>query len=197
MTSTAAVIAPSAVLTSLSEMIPRRTSENCERICLCWSGGKASMTRSIVCAALFVCRVERTRWPVSAAVSTVCIVSTSRISPTMITSGSWRNEFFSASRKLGVSVPTSRCEMAAVLSWKRNSIGSSMVTMCSGSLSETCEIIAASVVDLPEPVGPVTSTRPSGMAVRSLMTCGSSSWSMVRIWMGMRRKTAPTVPRCM
>ena len=73
------------------------------------------MMRSIVCAALFVCSVEKTRWPVSAAVSTVCIVSTSRISPTMITSGSWRMALRSASRKLGVSVPTSRCEIAAVL----------------------------------------------------------------------------------
>ncbi len=73
----------------------------------------------------------------------------------------------SASLKLGVSVPTSRWEMAATLSMKRNSIGSSMVTMCSGSLAEICEIIAASVVDLPEPVGPVMSTSPSGISQRS------------------------------
>ncbi len=57
--------------------------------------------RSIDWAALFVCRVEKTRWPVSAAVITVCIVCQSRISPTMITSGSCRNMFLRASAKLG------------------------------------------------------------------------------------------------
>ncbi len=40
------------------------------------------------------------------------------------------------------------------------------------------EIIAASVVDLPEPVGPVTSTRPSGICVMSRTATGSSSASM-------------------
>ena len=38
-----------------------------------------------------MCRVAKTRWPVSAAVSAVEIVSRSRISPTRITSGSWRS----------------------------------------------------------------------------------------------------------
>ena len=57
--------------------------------------------RSIDCAALLVCSVEKTRWPVSAAVMAVCIVFQSRISPTMMTSGSCRNMFFRASLKLG------------------------------------------------------------------------------------------------
>ena len=48
------------------------------------------MIRSIVCGASWVCKVAKTRWPVSAAVSAVAIVSVSRISPTRITSGSWR-----------------------------------------------------------------------------------------------------------
>ncbi len=48
------------------------------------------MIRSTVCAVDWVCRVAKTRWPVSAAVSAVEIVSRSRISPTRITSGSWR-----------------------------------------------------------------------------------------------------------
>ncbi len=85
--------------------------------------------RSTVWVALLVCRVENTRCPVSAAVITVAIVSGSRISPTMMTSGSWRITLRSASGKLGVSVPTSRCEIEATLSVKRNSTGSSMVTM--------------------------------------------------------------------
>ena len=57
------------------------------------------MMRSIVCAVSWVCRVANTRWPVSAAVSAVEIVSRSRISPTRITSGSWRSAAFSASRE--------------------------------------------------------------------------------------------------
>ena len=86
----------------------------------------------------------------------------SRISPTMITSGSWRNMFLSASANVGVSVPTSRCETAAFPSANRNSIGSSMVTMCTWRCSMTDRRMPASVVDLPEPVGPVISTRPVG-----------------------------------
>ncbi len=66
------------------------------------------MMRSIVCGALWVWSVAKTRWPVSAAVSAVEIVSRSRISPTRITSGSWRSAARSASAKLGVSGPISR-----------------------------------------------------------------------------------------
>ena len=51
-------------------------------------------------------------------------------------------------------------------------------------------IIAASVVDLPEPVGPVTSTSPRGLSHSLLTTGGSPSWSNVLISNGIRRKTA-------
>ncbi len=57
------------------------------------------MMRSIVLGALCVWRVAKTRWPVSAAVSAVVIVSRSRISPRRITSGSWRNAPRSPSAK--------------------------------------------------------------------------------------------------
>ena len=57
------------------------------------------MMRSIVDGALCVCSVPNTRWPVSAAVSAVPIVSRSRISPTRITSGSWRSAARRASRE--------------------------------------------------------------------------------------------------
>ena len=40
--------------------------------------------------ASLVCSVENTRWPVSAAWMAISAVSRSRISPTMMTSGSWR-----------------------------------------------------------------------------------------------------------
>ena len=46
-----------------------------------------------------VCRVAKTRWPVSAAVSASPIVSRSRNSPIRITSGSWRSARRSASSK--------------------------------------------------------------------------------------------------
>ena len=45
------------------------------------------MMRSIVCGASWVCSVAKTRWPVSAAVIAVEIVSRSRISPTRIDVG--------------------------------------------------------------------------------------------------------------
>ncbi len=53
-----------------------------------------------------------------------------------------------------------------------NSIGSSMVRMCPYSFSLTWLTIAASVVDLPEPVGPVTRISPRGRLVRSAKTFG-------------------------
>ena len=124
--------------------------------------GQLSMMRSIVCAALFVWSVEKTRWPVSAAVMAVCIVSQSRISPTMMTSGSCRIAFRSASWNEIVSVPTSRWQTDPRLSWKRYSIGSSTVTTWTGCRSVIPLMMPASVVDLPEPVGPVTRTRPAG-----------------------------------
>ena len=52
------------------------------------------MIRSTVWAVDWVCRVAKTRCPVSAAVSAVEIVSRSRISPTRITSGSSRSADF-------------------------------------------------------------------------------------------------------
>ena len=62
--------------------------------------------------------------------------------------------------KVSVSKPTSRWSTAANSSRWRYSIGSSMVTMWQGLVRLMWSIIVASVVVLPEPVGPVTSTRP-------------------------------------
>ena len=120
------------------------------------------MMRSIVCGASWVWSVAKTRWPVSAAVSAVPIVSMSRISPTRITSGSWRSAAFRASAKDGASAPSSRWLTMQRLCECRNSIGSSIVMMCSSRVSLISLISEASVVDLPEPVGPVTSTIPRG-----------------------------------
>ncbi len=131
-----------------------------ERIACCLPSGKNSIMRPIVSAASIVCSVERTRWPDSAAWSAVCAVSASRSSPIMIVSGSWRSARRSAWPKLSVSRPTSRWLTIDWWSSWRISIGSSIVTMCERRVRLMWSSIAASVVVLPEPVAPVTSTSP-------------------------------------
>jgi hypothetical protein len=59
------------------------------------------------------------------------------------------------------------------------------------SFSFTSLTIAASVVDLPEPVGPVTSTRPAGYLAISAKIFGQFSCSSVSTFEGIVRKTAP------
>ncbi|MNY35965.1 hypothetical protein D3C86_1704140 [compost metagenome] len=54
--------------------------------------------------------------------------------------------------------------------------------------------MAASVVDLPEPVGPVTSTRPWRSRASFLMTGGRSMPSTTGGLSGMTRKAAPMLP---
>ena len=49
-----------------------------------------SRRRLTALGASLVCRVDSTRWPVSAALTAISAVSTSRISPTKMTFGSWR-----------------------------------------------------------------------------------------------------------
>ncbi len=129
------------------------------------------MMRLMVCAAELVWRVAKVRWPVSAMRRAASTVSWSRISPIRTTSGSCRSDDFSAIAKLWVSAISSRwLTMQAWCEW-RNSTGSSMVTMCSLRSRLTLSIIAARVVDLPEPVGPVTSTSPRGFS-QSFSTIG-------------------------
>src|SRR5258707_15737404 len=56
-------------------------------------------------------------------------------------------------------------------------MGSSMVIMCSSRSLLILSSIAASVVDLPEPVGPVTSTNPRGFSHSPFATTGKPSAS--------------------
>jgi hypothetical protein len=56
-------------------------------------------------------------------------------------------------------------------------------------------IIAASEVDLPDPVGPVTSTNPRGFRVNSSRICGNPSSPSWGISWGIRRKAALIEPR--
>src|SRR5512146_2268634 len=70
-------------------------------------------------------------------------------------------------------------------------MGSSMVMMCSWRSLLTLSIMAASVVDLPEPVGPVTRISPRGFS-HSLETMGGRfNCTNDLISNGMTRNTAP------
>ena len=112
--------------------------------------------RVMVVAAVLVCSVLSTRWPVSALSTAMSAVSRSRISPTMITSGSWRRKLRSAVAKVK---PAGRFTCICCTSAMWYSTGSSMVRM----LTCRCRIsssIAYSVVDLPQPVGPVARNMP-------------------------------------
>ncbi len=93
---------PSARVSSCCAITPVSVSDSSVRTWLRCSKGKTLMIRFIVLAALSVWSVPNTRAPVSAVVRAVEIVSRSRISPTMITSGSWRTATLSAEEKLSV-----------------------------------------------------------------------------------------------
>src|SRR5579862_4857187 len=78
-------------LNNVCATTPFNASESVWRILFCCSAGKTSMTRSTVLAALWVCKVPNTKWPVAAAVMASSMVSKSRISPTRTISGSSRS----------------------------------------------------------------------------------------------------------
>ena len=71
-----------------------------------------------------------------------------------------------------------------------------MVRMWSSREVLISSITAASVVDFPEPVGPVTSTIPRGRAAISRTTGGMPSVSSDWITLGITRSAALTAPRC-
>jgi hypothetical protein len=71
-----------------------------------------------------------------------------------------------------------------------NSTGSSIVMMLDDSFELMWLTMAARVVDLPEPVVPVTSTIPRGRSASRLRTSGRPSSSRVAIRVGMCRKTS-------
>ena len=121
-----------------------------------------SIRRVTALEASLVCSVASTRWPVSEAWMAICAVSKSRISPIMITSGSWRRMARRALAKVrSILALTWVCPTPA----SSYSMGSSTVMMLLW-LASMRDSAAYSVVVLPEPVGPVTSTMPCGWAVR-------------------------------
>ena len=64
------------------------------------SGTPMFIKRVSVCGASFVCSVDSTMWPVCAALTAISAVSRSRISPTMMMSGSWRRKDLRAAEKV-------------------------------------------------------------------------------------------------
>ena len=152
------------------------------------------MMRSIAWAASLVCRVEKTRWPVSARVRASWMDSRSRISPTRRTSGSSRRAERSARSNEGLSRPTSRWLTAERLCSCTYSMGSSMVRMCSERVSLMRAMMEARVVDLPDPVGPVSSTRPRGSRASHSATGGSPSSSKVGMSEGIIRRASAISP---
>ncbi len=121
-------------------------------------------------AALLVCRVDSTRWPVNADWIAMRAVSRSRISPIMMMSGSWRTMLRSA---LAKSSPI--CGLAWI--WLMPSIwystGSSTVMIFTSAVLSWLSAVY-SVVVLPEPVGPVTSRMPCGCS-STLRNCGRNA----------------------
>ena len=97
--------------------------------------------------------------------------------------------------KDSVSIPTSRWLMIDWRSRCRYSIGSSIVTMCRAIVSLIWLMIAASVVDLPEPVVPVSRISPRSSSAMSSIACGRPSSSIVRTVNGITRATIETEPR--
>ena len=120
--------------------------------------------RDTVDGASLVWSVDSTRWPVSAALTAISAVSKSRISPTMMMFGSWRRNARSAVAKFR---PMSSCIWTWLIPCRLNSTGSSAVEMLRSSVLSS-DIAEYSVVVLPDPVGPVTSTIPYGFEIAYL-----------------------------
>ncbi len=107
-------------------------------------------------------------------------------------SGSSRSAARSARLNDPVWVYTSRWLTRHFLFSWTNSIGSSIVMMWSLRVSLMRSTMAARVVDFPDPVGPVTSTRPLFSKHRLRTHSGRPRSSKLRISAGIWRKTAPT-----
>ena len=142
-----------------------------------------------------MCRVPKTRCPVSAAETASEIVSKSRISPTKMTSGSSRKAARRADANDSVCTFTSRWLTRHFLCGWTNSMGSSTVRMWAARSLLIRSTMAANVVDLPEPVGPVTRTSPRSSRAISARTGGRPSSANDLISVGMTRKTADSPRR--
>ena len=127
-----------------------------------------SVSRPTDSHAPFVCSVLNTRCPVRAACTATFAVSASRISPTISTSGSCRSRLRSTAGNVSP-IFSLTWNWFTRSSWY--STGSSTVQTFRSTPRSTSSA-AYSVVLLPDPVGPVTSTIPFGRA--------SSAWNGAR-----------------
>ena len=93
-------------------------------------------------------------------------------------------------------MPTSRCVTSDICDGCTYSTGSSTVMMCPGEVRLRWSIIAASEVDLPEPVAPTTSTRPRLVITTSFSVSGSFSFSKLGISLAIVRITMLTQRCC-
>jgi hypothetical protein len=115
-----------------------------------------SSSRVMLSGAELVCSVDITRWPVSEASTAMRAVSSSRISPIMITSGSAR-------RKVRMAAAKVQPMRGFICTWRSPSCtistGSSAVQILRWSVFSS-RITECSVVVLPQPVGPQIRIRP-------------------------------------
>ena len=158
-----------------------------------WSpGGKRSIRRSIVFAALGVFIVPSTRCPVSLAASAMRTVSVSRSSPTTMTSGILAQRRLERAReRRACACPTSRWLIIARLRGCRYSTGSSTVMTWWVVSRLMMSTIAASVLVLPWPVGPVTTTSPWWWCVARSISGGRPSEASVGTSAGMQPEARP------
>ena len=120
-----------------------------------------SHKRSIVVKASLVCNVDRTKWPVIEALTAILAVSVSRISPIITISGSCLKidlKTFAKSKPISLLVCTWLIPSISI------SIGSSTVIIFVSSWFNLFKI-EYTVVDLPEPVAPVTRIIPLGAVI--------------------------------
>ena len=82
------------------------------------------------------------------------------------------------------------------LSSNTYSMGSSIVMMCRFELALMCSIIAASVVDLPQPVVPATRTMPRGACAIFCTVAGRPSSSKLGTLVLTKRMARQDWPRC-
>ena len=127
------------------------------------------------------CRVANTWWPVMAARTAMAAVSSSRISPTRIISGSWRNIERMPSAKPSLAAALADVCLIMEVGY---STGSSRVMILTDSRFRYWRI-EYKVVVLPLPVGPVTRIRPSGRSTMRFRAARSASprpsWSRATI----------------
>jgi hypothetical protein len=170
---------------------PWSASASCTRTCCCCAGGNASMMQSIVFGALFVWSAEHEVAGLRGGEGQADGLEVSHLAD---------QDDVGIFAKRRPERRGERLRVGADLRWFTkhpferwtNSIGSSSVMMCFFCVALTRSIMAASVVNLPEPVGPVTRTRPFSRSASVCMTSGRpSSWND-RICVGMTRKTAPS-----